>query len=66
MKKIALAAALSLAATSAFAKGHGKYSDPVVEPTIQPEVIEEATSSAAGGIIIPVMLLLLIAAAVGR
>ncbi|TVP71643.1 MAG: hypothetical protein EA339_09490 [Rhodobacteraceae bacterium] len=63
MKKIALAAALSVAATSAFAGGHskmGKYSEPVIEPA----VVVEQTRSTSGGIIVPIMLLLIVAAAV--
>ncbi|TCP61103.1 hypothetical protein EV663_10650 [Rhodovulum bhavnagarense] len=57
MKKIALAAALSVAATTAFAGG---YSEPVIEP----EVIVEDTSSSAGGVLVPILALVLIAAAV--
>ena len=62
MKKIALAAALSMAATSSFAGSHGmsKYSEPVIEP----EVIVEDTQSTAAGIIVPIMLLVVLAAAV--
>lgn len=63
MKKTALAVALSLAATSAFAGGHskmGKYSEPVIEA---PVVVAE-TKSSSGGIIVPIMLLLIVAAAV--
>ena len=61
MKKIALAAALSLAATSAFAGSMGgKYKEPVVEPAV---VVADAKSSSAGGIVVPLMLLLVIAAA---
>ncbi len=60
MKKIALAAALSVAATSAFAGGHGsKYKEPVIEPAV---VVADAKSSSAGGIIVPLMLLLVVAA----
>ena len=55
MKKLALAAALSVVATGAFAGGY-------VEPVIEPVVIVEDTSSSAGGIIVPVLALLLIAA----
>lgn len=57
MKKIALAAALSLAATTAYAGG---LADPIVEP----EIIVQDTSSSAGGVIIPILLLLLVAAAI--
>lgn len=61
MKKIALAAALSFAATSAFAGGNtSKFSDPVIEPAV---VVQE-TRASSGGIIVPIMLLLVIAAAV--
>ncbi|WP_284163883.1 hypothetical protein [Frigidibacter sp. SD6-1] len=56
MKKFALAAAVTLAATSAFAGG---MSDPITEP----EVIETTTSSSAGGIVVPLLVLLLVAAA---
>jgi hypothetical protein len=56
MKKIALAAALSLAATSAFAGG-------MAEPTMDPEVVVAQTSSSAGGVVVPLLLLLVIAAA---
>lgn len=57
MKKLALAAALSVVATGAFAGGY-------VEPVIEPVVVVEDTSSSAGGILVPVLALLLIAAAV--
>lgn len=60
MKKIALAAALSMAATSAFAGSHGsKYKEPVVEPAV---IVEDTKKG--GGIIVPLMLLLVVAAAV--
>jgi hypothetical protein len=58
MKKIALAAALSLAATSAFAGG-------LSQPQIDPPVVAAATSS-SGGIIIPLLLLLVVAAAAAK
>lgn len=57
MKKIALAAALSVAASTAFAGG-------MAEPTMEPAVVAAATSSSAGGIIVPLLLLLVVAAAV--
>jgi hypothetical protein len=57
MKKLALAAALSVVATGAFAGG-------MVEPVIEPVVIVEDTSSSAGGILVPVLALILIAAAI--
>ncbi len=56
MKKIALAAALSVAATTAFAGG-------MAEPVMEPEVITEGTSS-SGGMILPLLLLVAVAAAV--
>ena len=56
MKKLALAAAMSVAATTAFAGG-------MAEPVMEPAVVEAETSSSAGGIIVPLLLLLLIAAA---
>ncbi|HPE25565.1 hypothetical protein [Albidovulum sp.] len=56
MKKLALAAALSIAATSAFAGG---MAEPIMDET---PVVQEASSS-AGGIVVPLILLLLVAAA---
>ncbi|MFT7058262.1 MAG: hypothetical protein ACJASV_000762 [Pseudorhodobacter sp.] len=56
MKKLALAAVITVAASSAFAGG-------IAEPITPIEVIEEQTSSSAGGIIVPLLLLLVIAAA---
>jgi FtsH-binding integral membrane protein len=56
MKKIALAAALSLAATASFAGG-------LSEPVMEAPVVEAATSSSSGGILVPLLLLLVIAAA---
>ncbi len=64
MKSIALAAALSLAATTAFA---GSLSEPVVEaPVAEAETGSSAGSSASSGagVIIPVLLLLAVGAAV--
>ena len=59
MKKIALAAALSLAASTAFAGG---MAQPIVEPA--PVVAQTTTnSSSAGGIVVPLLLLLVLAAA---
>lgn len=59
MKKVALAAALALAASHAFA---GSPAAPVVEP----EVIAGDSSSSAGGLLVPIMLLVLVAAAVSN
>jgi hypothetical protein len=57
MKKIALAAALSVAASAAFAGG-------MAAPVLEPVVIVEETSSSAGGIIVPILALILLAVAV--
>ncbi|MFV2033580.1 MAG: hypothetical protein ACC631_00465 [Halocynthiibacter sp.] len=58
MKKIALAAALSVAASTSFA---GTPAAPAMEPEI---IVEEAaTSSSSGGILIPLLLIVLLAAA---
>jgi hypothetical protein len=57
MKKLALAAALSVVATGAFAGG-------MVQPVVEPVVIVEDTSSTAGGILVPILALILIAAAI--
>ncbi len=56
MKKLVLAAALSVAASTAFAGG-------MVEPIMEPAVVEAQTSSSAGGIVVPLLLLLVVAAA---
>ena len=56
MKKLALAAAVSLAASTAFAGG-------MAEPVMEPEVVVEKSSS-SGGMVIPLLLLLVVAAAV--
>ncbi|MGY6697780.1 MAG: hypothetical protein ACXIUW_17380 [Roseinatronobacter sp.] len=62
MKKIALAAALSMAATTAFAGGHTHSK--MAEPVIEPAVVVEDTRASSAGIIVPIMLLLIVAAAV--
>lgn len=56
MKKLALAAALSLAASTAFAGG-------TVEPVMVPDAVAPVTSSSNGGLLIPLLLLLVLAAA---
>lgn len=56
MKKLALAAAVSLAASTAFAGG-------LAEPVMEPEVVVQKSSS-SGGILVPLLLLLVVAAAV--
>lgn len=58
MKKLALAAALSVAATSAFAGGYA------VEPVLEPVVIVEETVASGGGVLVPLLALILIAAAI--
>ena len=63
MKKLALALALSGAASTAFAgspAGVGKMADPVIEP---PVIIEETRKSTAA-VVIPIVLLVLVAAAI--
>ena len=60
MKKIALAAALSVAASSAFAGG---MAQPVMEVPVVAAPAVGPTSSSNGGLLIPLLLLLVIAAA---
>lgn len=55
MKKIALATALSFAATSAFA---GALTDPIVEQDV---IIKEAAASSDHGILVPIMFLIMLA-----
>lgn len=57
MKKFVLAAAMTAAASTAFA---GSYADPIIEA---PVIVEEASSS-SGGVLLPLFLLVLVAAAV--
>jgi len=54
MKSIALAAALSIAATAAFAGG---MNQPVMEPVV---VEQQASSSSGGGVILPLVILLVL------
>ncbi|MDW4549196.1 hypothetical protein R5H32_07515 [Defluviimonas sp. D31] len=57
MKKLALAAALSISATTAFAGG-------MAEPVMEPEpIVEEQSSSSSAGIVVGILALILIAAA---
>ena len=59
MKKLALAAAVSLAATSSYA---GTIAEPILEPPVMaPEVIVEETGT-LGGIVVPLLLLAVVAA----
>ncbi len=57
MKKLVLAAALTVAASTAFA---GSMADPVVEP----EVVETEASSSGSSIWVPLLLIVIVAAAV--
>ncbi len=57
MKKIALAAALTLAASNVFAGG---YEEPVIEPV----VVEEQTPSSGGGMWLPLAVFVVVGAAV--
>lgn len=59
MKKVALAAVLSIAATSAFAGG-------LAEPIMEAPVIVEETTSSSGGIVVPLLLLAVVAAVVAN
>ncbi|SES08839.1 hypothetical protein SAMN04490244_105286 [Tranquillimonas rosea] len=59
MKKLALAAAMSVAATSAFAGG---MAEPA--PVMEPAVVVEETQSSSGGIVVPLLLLAVVAAVV--
>ena len=60
MKKLALAAAISAAGTTAFAGG---YAEPIIEVPVPVVVEETTTSSSAAGIVVPLLLLAIIAAA---
>ena len=57
MKHIILTATAVLSSTAAFAGN-------LVEPMMEPEVVEAATTSSGGGLLIPILLLILLAAAV--
>ncbi len=56
MKKLMLTATAVLTSTQAFAGN-------LVEPMMEPEVVEAATGSSGGGLLIPILLLLFLAAA---
>ena len=60
MKKLVLAATVSLADTTAFAGGMG---EPIMEPQMEPAIVETQTSSSSGGVVVALLLLLVIAAA---
>ncbi len=57
MKSIALAAALSLAASTAFA---GAPAAPIMEPEV---MVDHGSSSSGGGVLVPLIALLVIWAA---
>lgn len=57
MKKLALAAALSISTSTAFAGG---MAEPIMEPT---PVVEEAAGTSSAGVIVAVLALLLIGVA---
>jgi len=61
MNKFVLAAALTFAASTAFAGG---LEQPVLEPEVVIEEVEQ-NASTSGGLIIPLILLALIAVAAG-
>ena len=61
MKKLALAAALTAATTTAYA---GNLAPAPMEPMVEPVVIVEDTSSSAAGIVVPIIAVILIAAAI--
>ena len=56
MKKLALAAIISVAATAGFAGG---YEEPIIEPVI----IEEETGTSGGGLWLPLAIFAVIAVA---
>ncbi len=56
MKKLVLAAALTAAASTAFA---GSMEEPIMEPEI---IVEEQSGTSAGAIWVPIIALLVIAA----
>lgn len=60
MKKIALAAAITLSATAAFAGNP----EPAVAPIV--EVVEQGSSSSSSGALLPILALVVIAAVVAN
>ncbi|MEM1236989.1 MAG: hypothetical protein AAGI10_08470 [Pseudomonadota bacterium] len=60
MKKLVLAAALTGVASFASA---GSMEEPVMEPEVVIEEVEEDTGSSSNGLIVPLLVLALIAAA---
>ena len=56
MKKLAIAAAFTVAASTAYA---GSMADPMIE---EPVIVEETAGTSAGGIVVPLLLLLILAA----
>lgn len=57
MKKLALAAAISVAASTAFA---GSMEEPMMEPEV---IVEDTTTGSAGGFLVPLIALLFFAVA---
>ncbi|AXX97886.1 hypothetical protein [Profundibacter amoris] len=57
MKKILLTSAFMLAATQSFAGN-------LVEPMMEPEVVEAATGSSGGAMLVPILMIVLLAAVV--
>ncbi len=57
MKKLVLAAALTVAASTAFAGG-------LAEPIVEAPVIVEAAEGSSSGILLPLLLLVIVGAAV--
>ena len=57
MKKILLTSAFVLAATQSFAGN-------LVEPMMEPEVVEAATGSSGGAMLVPILMIVLMAAAI--
>ncbi len=56
MKKLALAAVITVAASTAYAGG---LSAPIIEPEV---IVQDTSGSSAGGIVVPLILLALVAA----
>ena len=64
MKKLVIAAGLTVLAGAAFAGG---MSEPMMEETVVAEMVDTATGgSSSGGIIVPLLILALIGAAVSK
>ena len=57
MKLIFIATTVALTSTMAFAGN-------LVEPMLEPEVVEAATTGSGGGLLVPILMLVLLAAAI--